>query len=357
MPDVVWSADVHQAEWIRDRLGPFESGEVTSVVPGGFEAYARVLHPAHDSAGRPHRWSEVASRNGIEPLRDAHFAEIALVPPGQGARVWEIVGPQEGTLGAAEALALVDILAGHCASPGRSWFCLWDGYGWGAGSSSTMSFPDRGETWLSGAMPGVYQGADGEADPTQTPVDPGDPVPRDVRSGPRVALPHRDYLLYRGGLDAALVFLESEQQTPNLWWPEDRAWCLGSELDLGWTYIGGSQDLINHLVRDDRVEVWLAETTDSHHLRLPPWLTRAVDDAVSQVMEGQPGRVQTQLGTVTATARRPRGRRHGHLETTTERLDGSAQGSGWSSLSRGDVETLRHEIRHQLSWAVLGLLG
>ena len=42
-----WSSDVHQAGWIAPRLTPWENGyAITIVVPAGFGAYARVLHPA-----------------------------------------------------------------------------------------------------------------------------------------------------------------------------------------------------------------------------------------------------------------------------------------------------------------------
>lgn len=186
---------------------------------------------------------------------------------------------------------------------------------------------------------------------------PQDPIPRRVRDGPRAALPEREYFLYKGALDAALAFLEPERQTPNLWWPADRAWCLASELDLESTYIGGSPDLIDHIVGDNRIEATPAEPTDNHHLRLPPWLVTAVDAAVSQVLQGTPGRVQTQLGTVTATARRPRRLRRGDLWTTSVRLDGSSDGSGWTSLADRDEDALREDIRHQLAWAVIDLLG
>ena len=58
-----WSEAVGEADWIADRLSPF--GEcVTSVVPGAFEAYARVLHPAEDplhGGDRVVRWAEVAA--------------------------------------------------------------------------------------------------------------------------------------------------------------------------------------------------------------------------------------------------------------------------------------------------------
>jgi hypothetical protein len=44
----------------------------------------------------------------------------------------------------------------------------------------------------------------------------------------RVRLPGRDYLFYAGPVELALespAGLEAWDQSPNLWWPHDRAWC------------------------------------------------------------------------------------------------------------------------------------
>jgi hypothetical protein len=46
-PPARWSSAIDQARWIAERLGPFAEG-VTSVVPAGFDAYARILHPAEE---------------------------------------------------------------------------------------------------------------------------------------------------------------------------------------------------------------------------------------------------------------------------------------------------------------------
>jgi len=35
---------------------------------------------------------------------------------------------------------------------------------------------------------------------------------------------------------------------PSLWWPDDRAWCVASEIDLDSIYIGGSADCIVRLL-------------------------------------------------------------------------------------------------------------
>ena len=32
--------------------------------------------------------------------------------------------------------------------------------------------------------------------------------------------------------------MDSYHQSANLWWPDDRAWCVAAEIDLNTTYIG-----------------------------------------------------------------------------------------------------------------------
>ena len=51
-------------------------------------------------------------------------------------------------------------------------------------------------------------------------------------------------------------------QTPNLWWPEDRAWCVATEIDLAWTYVGGSSELAATLLGDRRLEALAATVED-----------------------------------------------------------------------------------------------
>jgi hypothetical protein len=44
------------------------------------------------------------------------------------------------------------------------------------------------------------------------------------------------------------------EQSPSLWWPDDRAWCVASEIDFCSTYVGGSPALIERVLGDDRLE-------------------------------------------------------------------------------------------------------
>src|SRR4051794_30380538 len=59
--------DVRVGNWIAPRLRGF-GGRVNQVVPDGFAAYARVLHPAQDEDGQSVPWAEVFRRTS----RTAH---------------------------------------------------------------------------------------------------------------------------------------------------------------------------------------------------------------------------------------------------------------------------------------------
>jgi hypothetical protein len=74
-----WSDQVHEADWIADRLS--QVWTVASVVPGGFEAYARVLHPADEpenGRSRLVRWREVAEWSGKPLDSDSQFHSIGF---------------------------------------------------------------------------------------------------------------------------------------------------------------------------------------------------------------------------------------------------------------------------------------
>jgi hypothetical protein len=40
----------------------------------------------------------------------------------------------------------------------------------------------------------------------------------------------------------------------SLWWPDDRAWFVATEIDFRWTYIGGSTSCIEAVLTDRDVE-------------------------------------------------------------------------------------------------------
>lgn len=238
-PTLPVSDQVHAADWIRERLHPFAQ-DVGSVVPPGFTAYARIFHPA-STAERPDvdvRWSDIAAQSGktVHPEMQFH----AIAPPDLDPDP-----PQLGVLSRRQAAALVALLSAHTTTRDSCWFCLWDGYGYlhpGGTAIFVAARPPFARLrvglrrlqlrWLARRPP--------RAD------------------GPRVRLPSRDYLLFHAPLTAALGW----EDGPNLWWPDDRAWCVASEIDLPYTYVGGPQELIDAIVEDPEIEALAATDSD-----------------------------------------------------------------------------------------------
>jgi hypothetical protein len=219
------SSDVAPAAWIADGLAPFGQG-VGSLIPDGYEAYARVLHPAM-APGFTHRsvrWAEVAAWSGRILHGAAQFGALSRPRAGGGAgpAPWDGNPPHQGGLFEVDAQTLAEVLRAHTSTPDTCWFCLWNGYG--------FLSPPASATFL------------------------GDP------RLPLVRLPHRDYHLLAGPVEAAARFQwglappPRLQDGPNLWWPEDRAWFVASEIDLDSTYVGGSAELVARLLADARLE-------------------------------------------------------------------------------------------------------
>jgi hypothetical protein len=66
------------------------------------------------------------------------------------------------------------------------------------------------------------------------------PLRADARHAPIFHLPARDYYLLAGSVEAVseTTAERSHYQSPNLWWPDDHAWCVATEIDLNTTYMG-----------------------------------------------------------------------------------------------------------------------
>jgi hypothetical protein len=337
-----WSSDVHQADWIAPRLTPWKDEyTITIVVPGGFEAYARVLHPAEtpDNGDRLVRWADVAAWSGMPLRKDAQFHSVALPPTApSGPPPYHSQGPQQGSLYVPDAEVLAAILRDWTATPEDCWFCVWDGFGWDT-ASTYAAFTQTGHP------------------PEITEEPRRDPVPGPVREGPRVHLPHRDYFLYCGPAEAATTLASLDGtwgQCPNIWWPADRAWCVASEIDLQWTYVGGPRGLIDAILADDRIEALPAAPSDPVS-RVEDWVTAWADQLAEGLMARGAASLSTPRGSVDARLRRPHGIRKGEL-----RIEVAGRGGSGNSVRpglRGDDEKLRREVLDYLTFAVLDLAG
>jgi hypothetical protein len=221
------SDEIEAADWIGPRLHPFAQ-DVGSVVPNGFEAYARIFHPASRLVGTEQvemRWSDVAEWSGRTVHPEMQFHTIAVPVPGRETRLQAWSGePRLGVLSDAQCRALVGLLARHTSTPDTCWFCVWDGYG---GLHRTEF---RARWWR---LKLRFQ--------NHAPIRP---------EGKRVRLPGREYLLFTGPLALAAGHMDG----PNLWWPDDRSWCVASEIDFPYTYVGGSKKLIDEILADPSLE-------------------------------------------------------------------------------------------------------
>ena len=230
-----WSADVGPAGWIAPRLGPF-GGSVGSTVPGGFEAYARVLHPV--DANRS--WADVCAETGARPHALMQWDAISRRVDRSGRTDGE--DPREGHLDP-EALRLLCRTLAPFTGSRQCWFALWEGWG-----------------WLDGGVAVLSSGA------------PAPPLPpalsRQELDGPKLELPHRGYHLFTGRLEAALSmgwttpWGDFDPQSPSLFWPLDRSWCVATEVDFDSTLVGGSRQLIDDVLASD-LETWEVRPDDS----------------------------------------------------------------------------------------------
>jgi hypothetical protein len=326
---LAFSTDVESADWIRLRLSPFDQYRATSIVPSGFDAYARLLHPAQLPAdGRQLvRWSEVARWSDV-PMSDlVQWHDVALPRAKPSSEPpWEGQGPSEGSPYVADVDALVDALADHTSESKRSYFCVWTGY-------------------LGGAV-AVF-----------TPVGaPPVTLPRRVPPERVVALPNREYGLIEAPLSFATsldAVSDGWHKTANLWWPEDHAWCVASEIDLRWTYVGGSSELIARILADERVEALPATPEDPSSLAVSGWLSDIIETATDELMATGSLHLEFALGSVEMSWRDEKQRGRFVIDSRTTAR--SAWSSNSSPIWARDRTFLRSRMRSQVERAVLQL--
>lgn len=225
---------------------PGFGGQVRNVVPSGFEAYARVFHPA-DRDGLPVRWAEVAVENGKVMHPAAQF--YGLAPDLWTQTEWypqDLQPPGLGCLPDDALRALLNVLGQHTAPGGQCYFAIWEGYGDLPHNSSATAV-----SYLS-----LTNGA-------TTPELPDRALPGellDVEHAPRVLHPHRSYFLFTGRLEDAVQLKTGDYaqwmsiRPPNLMWPADDSWCMATEIDFDSTLVGGSRQLVDDVLADPALE-------------------------------------------------------------------------------------------------------
>lgn len=239
-------------------------------------------------------------------------------------------GPDEGSLYGPDAQVLAEVARKWTTTPDDCWFCVWDGYGW------------------ANAVPLLLMGEEQASRMA-------DPVPPEVRQGPRVHFPHRSYLLYGGQVEEVMATFAIATQSPNLWWPQDHAWCVATEIDFAWTYVGGPAAMIEELLGDIRIEAIRASPEDSP-TGIASWVESLIDEATDQLMERGVAVLSTSAGTVEAALTKPTRLRRGGLSVTSQSTTGIS-GSGHTPLSHQSAEALRQTLAFHLTTHVIGLVG
>lgn len=239
---------VQPADWIKERLvdRPKGPGQVTvdCVIPEGFEAYARIYHMAErqlpDGSWEPLRWATVAEWYGTVVHPSMTFREIARLKLGGPGVPDEKPPPGLSTphreLRDDECRSLMGILEGFTGTPGDCFFALWQGYGILEGRNRWVLFGNEWERHVKKAV-------------TRLPKR-GEP-----------------YLVFSGPLDSVMAFYGYVGERhcgipPNLWWPEDRAWCVASDIDTHDTIVGGSLACIDAVLGNPDLESLPTVLTD-----------------------------------------------------------------------------------------------
>ena len=245
---------VTAAGWIRPRLAG-GLGQVADTIPTGFEAYARILHPIEGAREESLRWADVAAVTGrtIHPEVQWHTLIGAPDPWSPASDLWDEGEPAQGSLALPQLLALCEVLARHTSTPDDCYFALWEGWGQlHAGARARLTLEGKRRYRLPRFLRRPVRG---------TPIPPV--ITATELQAPRVHLPARDHLLFRGPLSAMDAFAHydgaatpfPQTQSPALFWPADRAWCVATEIDFTSTLVAATAAAVDDVVAHPLLEV------------------------------------------------------------------------------------------------------
>lgn len=154
-----WVSDLGRGEWLR----PVEAepwGSILSIVPRGFEAYARLFHPVERDRPRqttswqgldeatyfagvedveaapetePATWAQAAASFGTTMHAQAQYARLVRRDYGRVDGViapdgWRYSDTFEGCLDAASLAAASAVLARHTTTPHAGVAAIWEGW-------------------------------------------------------------------------------------------------------------------------------------------------------------------------------------------------------------------------------------
>ena len=190
VPGVNYPAPAEPAGWIWARLNKYEPNKVGAVIPDCYDAYVRIAH----GGARRH--------NSPQPMP------------------FEVLR------------SLCTYLARDTTTPDACWLCMWEGRRSRRRAHLVDIATPKGTTSHEGGR--RLSGR------------------RFRKAG---ADPSTNHFLHKSPL-AQVPALRGYPSfvSPNLWWPEDRNWCVATEVDYPWTYVGGSRALISLLCKEPIID-------------------------------------------------------------------------------------------------------
>jgi hypothetical protein len=180
-----------------------------------------VLHRAYRNPGQPGneepvRWAEVADANSriVHSLVEWDFLFPNISDATRQPGIFDL-SPSTGTPDPHTVRGLVSVLRQHTQVPQVCWYAIWEG------NTALDSIRDAG-----------------------TLLSVGDD----------------NYFVIRDDISAAGTDLHGI--TPSLWWPDDRAWCVCSNIDLMATYVSGTHECIAAILAHPDLESFPVHATD-----------------------------------------------------------------------------------------------
>jgi hypothetical protein len=232
--------DLSLSLWLQEALKDWPTGSfrVRDLVPPVFEAYARILRRPRrpdDIRDPTGTWAERARERNVDLGPETRWEDLA---PSRDHR-WSL---HEGTVSEEEVATLVGLFgqdAGDC------WFAVWSGF---AGPGTSTAYLLAG-----GSLRQRVAGAMIRARERTTAAR----ARMRARRRPTFALlgGGRSYVLLGGSIHEAIrIHREFQLHPPTLWWPENRAWFVHTEIDASSTFVAGSGALIGRLVGEQILE-------------------------------------------------------------------------------------------------------
>jgi hypothetical protein len=133
--------------------------------------------------------------------------------------------------------AVAEVLTEFTDTPSQSWFAIWEGHGYDTRQSSLYW---KGEPTTAERAEIEVRQAELRAEDARLEAW----VHDELRRIPTFDLPDRTYYLLSGHVsDVGAIRWPGETERwfrPDLWWPTDRQWFVGTDVDFWCNYVGGS---------------------------------------------------------------------------------------------------------------------